>query len=137
MKILDQIRIWWPTLLVLAVVIYATLFPDPYAAEELPPIPCLDKLIHAIMFGGLAAAIAFDYQRARRRHNVLTPRAMIVICLLSVLTGGVIEIAQEAMHIGRSGDWMDFLADTTGVMVAYFAAPTAIRKVLKVGKGSN
>lgn len=62
---------WLPSALVVAVIIYATLFPDPAGADELPDIPGIDKLIHAIMFGGMAGALAFDYCRS---HMLTPPR---------------------------------------------------------------
>lgn len=133
-KLLSSVCRWWPSALVVAVVLYATLFPDPLPDDEMPPIPYLDKIIHAILFGGTAGAVAFDYQRARRPHNVLTPRVMGWICAGALVFGGAIEIMQEAMHLGRSGDWLDLVGDAAGIVVAWFAAPPAIRAVLGISR---
>lgn len=51
---------WWPTALTLSAVLYATLWPDPVGASEVMLFPGADKLIHAIMMGGLASAVLFD-----------------------------------------------------------------------------
>ena len=59
-RVAHQLLQWWPSALVVAVIIYATWLPDPVGAEELPKIPHLDKLIHAVMMGGLASALMFD-----------------------------------------------------------------------------
>ena len=122
---------WWPSLLTLAVIIYATLFPDPVWPEEAPAIPGLDKIIHAVMFGGFAGALAFDYARKkpRRRPGL---GVMACMCLISLGVGGLIELVQEAMHIGRSGDWYDFIADAAGVAVAFVSAPSAVSPVLGI-----
>lgn len=121
---------YWPSLLVVAVILYATLFPDPLPEEQAFEIPHLDKLIHAIMFGGMAGALAFDYQRSHRA-NILGHRAMLACCVIAAAFGLVIEFAQEAMGLGRSGDEYDFVADCVGTLAAYFAAPPAIRAVLR------
>lgn len=120
------IRRYWPTALVILVIIYATLFPDPAGVDSLPPLPYLDKLIHAIMFGGLAGAIAFDRRRA---GFALTHRTMLLCCLGAAAFGAFIEVVQTWMNIGRSGDWFDFLADVVGIVVAYFTAPPAIKSL--------
>ena len=40
-------------MIVIAVILYATLNDNPLGADELPIFPGADKVIHAIMFGGL------------------------------------------------------------------------------------
>ena len=47
-------------MIVIAVILYATLNDNPLGADELPIFPGADKVIHAIMFGGLFSAISFD-----------------------------------------------------------------------------
>ena len=114
-----MIKRWWPTILCVAVILYATLSADPTAGAELPLFPGFDKLVHAVMFGGLAGAVAFDWQRSHRA-TFLDRRRMTVICALCVVAGGADELAQ----------WADFLADIIGIAVAWVAAPPAIRRVL-------
>ena len=52
------------------------------------------------------------------------------IAVVSILAGGCIELLQDAMALGRGAEWADFAADSLGVLVAFFAAPPAIVKVL-------
>ena len=99
------------------------------SAIVIPLIPHIDKLIHAIMFGGLAGALAFDYERTGSRQRP-EPRVMLICCAISLAFGGAIELLQGAMGLGRGADWWDFAADTAGVAVAYFTAPPAIKAVL-------
>lgn len=122
---------YWPSLLTLAVVLYATLYPDPLDDNTMPPIPHLDKLIHAVMMGGLYGAIVFDTQRADRSKSL--SRAFLIAAAVGVIAFGALdEVAQTAMGLGRSGDGLDFVADFVGVAVAFFAAPPMVRKVLKI-----
>ena len=130
--VLQQIRLfllqWWPTMIVVAVIAYATLDSDPMGADQLPPIPHIDKLIHAIMFGGLFSALAFDYYRAGNR---MTRRMLLFFAIGSFVAGIADEWAQSAIDTGRSGELFDLLADAIGIAVAYFAAPPAIQRALR------
>lgn len=123
---------FWPTMIVLAVILYATLASDPAGADELPPIPHIDKLIHAIMMGGLVGAIAFDSQRASMKSIVLTRRFMLAVTLGVMAFGVCDEFLQAAVDTGRSFELMDIAADWTGSWVAFFAAPPAVLRVLKL-----
>lgn len=50
---------------------------------------------------------------------------LIVAILISVTFGGVIELIQMYFVPGRSGEWLDFAANTTGSMV--FALMLVVR----------
>lgn len=126
------LRQYWPTMCVVAVIMYATFNSDPLADVDVPLFPGADKLIHAIMFGGLAGAVAFDYQRVDRGSNRLTRRVMLTVCVACAVAGVLDEIAQATLTAERSGDILDWLADCAGIIVAFFAAPPAIRKVLRI-----
>lgn len=126
-------RKYWPTLIVLGVIFYATLSSDPLGADDIPPIPHIDKLIHAIMMGGLLSAIVFDMQRADK--SIIVSQRTIVIIAIAVMAFSILdEICQSAMDNGRSGELYDLAADWVGVWVSFFTAPPAIRKVLKIKK---
>lgn len=124
------LRNYWPSALVCSVILYSTLASEPALADDLPKIPHLDKLIHAIMFGGFAGALCFDYSRCHACRKV-NAKTMFIFSLVAIAFGGLIELLQNAMQIGRSGDWLDFIADTVGVIIAFFTAPIAVAAVLK------
>lgn len=131
MQFAGFVRRWWPSMLTLAVILYATLYPDPAWPDNAPVIPHLDKIIHAVMFGGFAGALAFDYARKkpRRRPGLLV---MLWCCLVSLALGGIIEVLQTAMGLGRSAEGLDMLADAVGVAVAFVSAPAAVAAVLRI-----
>lgn len=121
---------YWPSGIVFAVILYATLWPDPAGVDDFPHIPHIDKIIHAIMFGGFAGAIAFD--NTRSRHALRPSRnVMLATALAAALFGGVIELTQDFMGLGRGCDVFDFIADSVGATVAFFTAPQAIQSTLK------
>lgn len=96
-------------------ILYLTLMPNPLPAEDLPEFDGADKLCHALMFGFLTFIIIFDRRLMRGRW----PRSgtAAVIALIATLFGGVIEILQGGMDIGRSADVFDFLFDGIGAGV--------------------
>ena len=124
----DFIKKFWPTLCVVAVILYATLNNDPLPDVEMPLIPHLDKLIHAIMFGGLCGAWYFDLCRA---GNALSLRTRLLVAAVCVAAGGADEIFQLLFTADRAGDLLDWGADALGVAVAFFTAPPAVRAVLR------
>ena len=115
-------------MIVVAVILYATLNSDPVGVDDLPVIPHLDKIIHAIMFGGLFAALCFDLYRSGRQLSTGVKVAFAIACAVA---GGLDEAGQILMENGRSGDIADWIADCTGIAVAYITAPPAIRRVVK------
>lgn len=124
-------RRFWPSMIVVALIVYATVNDEPEGADLLPPIPYLDKLIHAIMFGGLFGALCFDIRRA---GWALTRRTLLWLFVGCSLAGACDEVAQTYLTSVRQGDPTDWLADTAGIAVAYFTAPPAVRKVLRKEK---
>ena len=118
---------FWPSAIVLAVILYATLSPDPTGEVPLMLFPYADKLIHAILFGGLTGAIAFDFRRSGR---MLTRRLMLSIAVAVAIFGALDECMQAVLTDVRSGDEYDWLADVAGIIVAYFTAPPAVNNLL-------
>lgn len=108
---------WIFTILVVALILWLTLAPHPIGDEELPLFPGADKLVHAIMFGTLSAVLLFDYSRFHRWRNISWPWAFI-LALDSALFGICIEFLQEAMEMGRSFEYLDMIADSTGAFLA-------------------
>lgn len=110
MKWLRYIPRWGPTAVVLGVILTCTLLPG----DDLPQVPAFpgaDKVVHALMFGVLAAVILYDIDvfsgRVRRG-------AYVAAALISTIVGGCIELLQDAMGLGRTAEWLDFAADACG-----------------------
>lgn len=67
------------------------------------------------MFGGLALTFIFDRYRIGEK---LTLRQSWLAALSVSVFGIVVEFIQNAMHIGRSGDIADAIADIIGAFAA-------------------
>lgn len=129
------VKTYWPSIIVVIVIIYATWFPEPVPYNDIPSIPHIDKLIHAIMFGGLTGALMFDYYRARPSYSRLRYRVIIAISSSVAAFGVFDEVVQGFLGIGRPSDVIDILADCVGILVAIFIAPPVIKYL--IGKKSK
>lgn len=121
-----------PTVIVTAAILWLTLAPHPLPDNDMPMIPGLDKVVHACMFGGLYFIAALDLAigRTRRKKAVfpLLKRTTALCLALSVAAfGGIIELAQGAMGLGRGCDPADFVADAAGVALAVWLTPRVVR----------
>jgi hypothetical protein len=77
-------------------------------AEYLPPAPGSDKLHHLLGFGGWTLLCAFG-----------PIKRFVYMALFIVLWGGMIELIQP--YINRYGEWFDFFANTSGVILVALA----------------
>ncbi|HWR95232.1 MAG TPA: VanZ family protein [Arenimonas sp.] len=73
--------------------------------DEMPPIPHLDKLIHATGYAILASLAVCLFEKPGPRWRAL---------LWVILLGGLIEIAQGLLPTGRMMEAADFAANTLG-----------------------
>lgn len=117
LKRLNYIPRFLTTAVVFAAILYFTLFPKPIGLDELPMFPGVDKVVHCIMFFALAASVHFDCARMvmfRKRRQDYVP---VVSFVVASVVGGLIEIVQHVMHMGRSADAIDWAADCLGAAI--------------------
>lgn len=100
------------SVLILLVVLYLSLFPDPVPHAPRFAFAHADKVVHAIMYFGLACAFYFD----RYRYSAVCPnrRFGFFVFLFCSTVGALMEVFQAYMGLGRSGDAADFIADAVG-----------------------
>ncbi len=136
---MKALRRYWPSGLTLAIVLWLTIAPQPLPDMDIPAFEGLDKLVHAVMMGGLAGAVMFDYHRAGHwnlrksdagRQHLLTPGVITSICVCVAVFSALDEWVQGALGMGRSSDFYDWVADAAGIAIAAFTAPWAINRLL-------
>lgn len=102
------------SLFIVAIIGYLSFFTPP--KTDLNEIPYIDKLVHICMYGGLSTLLWIEYLL---RHRSLNKRHLLVGAILCpVVMSGCIEILQATCTDTRSGDWIDFAANCTGVVIA-------------------
>jgi VanZ family protein len=106
-------RLWFSVGLAIAL---ATAVVCLMPGRNLPHVGISDKLKHLIAF----AMLAFWF------GSILVRRDLFWLVLALLAFGGLIELAQEFMRLGRDGDPRDLLADAVGVLVGLLLAMTPL-----------
>ncbi|MBE6287335.1 MAG: hypothetical protein E7099_03990 [Mediterranea massiliensis] len=109
------------SLLVILTVIYLSFFKPP-TDSKIPDIPHLDKLMHICMYFGMSGMLWIEFYRAHRQERPPMIHAWMGACLSPILFSGAIELLQQYATTHRGGDWMDFVANTFGVLLATWMA---------------
>lgn len=120
MKILDRIPRFLTSAVVTAGVLYLTLAPRPFGSVRIPLFEGADKVVHFMMFLVMAFAYHFDFRRGKKPVDEARLMGWIFVSLSAF--GGLIELAQWKMRMGRSGDWYDLLADIAGAVYGIILA---------------
>ena len=115
-SILQSLPAWMLSGVCLLVVLYLTLTPKPLGENDFILFTNADKVVHGIMFGGLLVAICVDKWR-QNTFNLPSIKFVMRAAFGVILLGGVIELLQMVMNIGRSADVWDFIADSIGVIL--------------------
>lgn len=120
MKILDRIPRFLTSAVVTAGVLYLTLAPRPFGSVRIPLFEGADKVVHFMMFFAMTFANHFDFRRGKKPVDEARLMGWIFVSLSAF--GGLIELAQWKMRMGRSGDWYDLLADIAGAVYGIILA---------------
>lgn len=89
----------------------------PYFPETpLDDVAFIDKWTHLVMYGGTCSVIWWEYLR---HHDILNRRKLLLALTGMILLGGVMELLQAYCTTTRSGEWLDFWADSIGVFLGY------------------
>jgi VanZ family protein len=75
-----------------------------------------DKFVHASIFFTLAVLWLVYIYSSRK----LSKSSMIFIISLCVAYGGMLEIMQATVFSNRSGDWLDFIANSFGCFMGWW-----------------
>jgi VanZ family protein len=89
-----------------------------------------DKVVHFCMYGGLSGVFWIEFLMKHRKKKANYMYAVIGAVLYPVLFGGVLELCQKYFTHYRSGDWIDFLANTGGVITATLIAWFILRPLI-------
>lgn len=115
------------TLLTVAAICYLSFFTPPQT--EFDNISNIDKLVHTCMYGGLSIIIWWEYLR---KHDTICWKRFIPISVVSpIMMSGIIELLQAYCTTNRSGEWLDFAANSFGVVLAFMAGNFVLRRIMK------
>ncbi|MBZ0242673.1 MAG: VanZ family protein [Bacteroidales bacterium] len=75
-----------------------------------------DKLVHFFVFGVFTFLMLWGY-RAQYSNSKHRSKLVWLIIILGVLYGGLTEVLQTKVFVGREGSVFDFLANTIGSII--------------------
>ena len=80
-----------------------------------------DKIIHGLIYFVLALflVLAYLYTSSSIVDNTYFKKAYFKTVIISLVLGILLEIAQDKMGIGRSGDYKDVIANSFGIVIVY------------------
>ena len=88
------------------------------------------------MYGGMSGMLWLEFFRNHPQRMVVW-HAWIGAVLCPILFSGAVELLQEYATDYRGGDWLDFLANTTGVLLATGIAWLVLRPWMLRWDGKN
>ena len=105
---------WKPvTIFLLLVIAFLSLYP----LSKLPGVTGTDKTHHLVTYFLLALP-----------SGLKKPNKWVLFIFLFIIFGGVIEMIQP--YVNRYGEWLDFLANTIGVIFGFFLGVVLNNKFL-------
>lgn len=128
-KLLLSLPPYVPSAVVLLLLFYFTLVPKPLPDVDVPILNA-DKVVHVIMMGVVYLTLAFDYTRRERQHRLPSP-VIVFLLVITVLLGGLIELAQGTEFIHRGCDFWDFVADSVGALLGSLVARRTVGWLLR------
>ena len=108
----NYIRRYPISVLIATVITVISLIPVP-EIKEVEDVPLMDKWVHMLMYGTLTLCIWFEYRRSHSKWNWM--RLILLGVVAPIVMSGVIELMQAYLTTCRSGEWLDFLANSIGV----------------------
>ena len=102
------------TIFILLSITFLSLYP----VQKLPELSGGDKTHHFVAYFLLALPT-----------GLIKPKKWILFILFFIIFGGIIEIIQP--YVNRYGEWLDFFANTIGVITGFFAGLILKKKFIK------
>lgn len=116
MKVFDFFKTYCLSLVVLLCIVYLSLMKQP-STDGLELFEGADKVVHGLMYFGLSSMIWIEHLRKNRGVPIFGQ----IVCgavVFPILWGGLMEIAQDYFTDDRACELLDFLANSTGVVLA-------------------
>lgn len=122
-------RKFWPGGIWAVLILLLTGLPGDYFPQVISFWDWLspDKLVHFFIFGLFTFLLLWGY-RAQYRASKHRSKFVWLIIILGVLYGGITEILQAKVFVGRDGSVFDFLANTIGSIIGIVIFMLFVRK---------
>lgn len=119
-KSFPRAALFWPGIVWFLVVLVLICLPG----EDVPEspwsaVPDFDKLVHAGLFGGIVFWFSMPFKKAplQRQQKI---NLYLKLTIATVIWGITTEFIQKYFVPGRQFDLLDWAADSTGAIIAFF-----------------
>ena len=119
---MNDIKHYPLSILTTLVVVGLSLFPIG-PVEMVEGVPLVDKWTHMVMYAGLTAVICWETIRRIGRSQIHSAStrgkrggSLLFPFLYAIALGGIMELMQAFCTSYRSGEWLDFVADSIGAL---------------------
>ena len=107
----------YPFSLVCFVIIWVLSLTPIFPETPFDNVQFADKWTHLVMYGGTCGVLWIEYLRSHTIYNKV--KLFLWAWVAPIVMSGVLELLQEYCTGGRrDGDWLDLLANATGVTLA-------------------
>lgn len=100
---------------------------NPVTLKEVPKFRFEDKLVHFALYFLYAYVLLRDYYN----NKILSRKRMVFQTIVfPIVLGGLIEILQVTFFPPRTAEWLDWVADTAGVLLVWAVFSIKGKKIL-------
>lgn len=109
----------YPLSLLCLVLIFILSFTPFFPETPFDDVAFIDKWTHLVMYGGTCSVMWWEHLRhSKKEARKPNLRALFWFALVGmILLGGLVELGQAYCTTTRSGEWLDFFADSIGVLL--------------------
>ncbi|MFZ4726168.1 MAG: VanZ family protein [Paludibacter sp.] len=132
MFIIKFLRLYWKSIAIAIIILYLS-FAPPSTFKKIPTfeIVNLDKIVHFLMYASFTFILMFDFFRYNK--NNINFRTFVYQCVIfPIIFGGIIEIMQSSFFAPRTGSWIDFMFNISGVLFGWLIIYFTKNKWIKV-----
>jgi VanZ family protein len=115
---------------IIGVIAYLSFFKPP-VIEFTNSIFFFDKIVHLCMYSGMSIALWLEFMRNHKNERLPLLRVWIGAIICPIAFSGVVEFLQGYFTTYRGGDWLDFVANTVGVVLGSLVSYYGIRRRIK------
>lgn len=101
---------------IILLVTFLSFFKPP--STDLNNVPGIDKLVHTGMYFVMASMLWWEFYKGQKKTQAPIWHAWVGAFLCPLIYGGLVELLQEFFTQHRGGEWLDFAANSAGVVIA-------------------